>query len=240
MEKEVIVFAFVKLYDNKSHAEEFVKGRLFMNTIQSFREYKDESGKLRGDKYEGIVALFQPGKENELSIDGHIIPASDLVGPILFHGNHLLNQNVFCLYSLNSSDHKTISANTLSDFKQTLLIHKTCFGFGKFCVAVINATEFITRCQIAIKKLKFNCSLGLVDYFDENEFNGYMPEDKLGYQKRIQFSHQREYRIMIDRNCSKPGPYFLNIGDLSDICILTTPQKFNEQLQIKLPNGSHI
>jgi len=56
------VFAFVKLFDNKDFAQASVSGKLFMNTIRSFKEYKDEAGELRGDEYEGIVALYQPKK----------------------------------------------------------------------------------------------------------------------------------------------------------------------------------
>ena len=52
------IFAFVKLFENNDHAQAFVSGKLFMNTIRSFKEYKDEAGELRGDEYEGIVALF--------------------------------------------------------------------------------------------------------------------------------------------------------------------------------------
>jgi len=45
--------------------------------------------------------------------------------------------------------------------------------------------------------LTSQCS-GWVDYFNEHEFHGNMPSDKLGYQKRSMFSLQREYRVKID------------------------------------------
>lgn len=233
------IFAFVKLFENKKYAEDFVSGKLFMNTIRSFKEYKDESGELRGDEYEGIVALYQPEKLGEIKFDGHSISASDLAAPIVMHGNHLLNHNVFCIYSLNSRGHDTVTAETLSDFKRALALHESCFGLGKFCVAILDASKFIDRCKSAIGKLNVNGNLGLVDYFDEHEFHGNMPEDKLGYQKRSLFAHQREYRVKIDTNRTAPSPYVLEVGDLSDIAVITTPKECNDQLELKLPDGSH-
>ena len=233
------IFAFVKLFDNKDHAEDFVNGKLFMNTVRSFKEYKDESGELRGDEYEGIVALYQPSKLDEIKLGEHTIPASDLAAPIVMHGNHLLDHNVFCIYSLSSWGHDFVSAETITDFKRTLELHDSCFGLGKYCVAIVNAKEFINRCSAAIEKENLNGSLGLVDYFNEHEFHGDMPEDKLGYQKRSFFSHQREYRVKIDTNKPKPSPYILEVGDLSDIATITTPAEFNAQLEVKLPDGSH-
>ncbi|NYS62240.1 hypothetical protein [Vreelandella salicampi] len=104
----------------------------------------------------------------------------------------------------------------------------------------MKASQFIERCKSAIEKLNFHGNLGLVDYFNEHEFHGNMPEgDKLGYQKRSLFSHQREYRVKIDTNRPEPSPYILEVGDLSDIAVITTPKEFNAQLELKLPDGSH-
>jgi hypothetical protein len=233
------IFAFVKLFEKIEYAEDFVSGKLFMNTVRSFKEYKDDYGELRGDEYEGIVALYQPDKLGEIRFGEHVIPASDLAAPIVVHGNNLLNHNVFCIYSLNSRGHETISSETLSDFKRTLELHDSCFGLGNFCVVILNASQFIGRCKSAIEKLNFHGSLGLVDYFNEHEFHGNMPEDKLGYQKRSLFSHQREYRVKIDTNRPESGSYTLEVGDLSDIAVITTPKEFNAQLELKLPDGSH-
>jgi len=233
-----IIFAFVKLFENKEYAEAFVNGKLFMNTIRSFKEYKDQSGELRGDEYEGIVALYQPEKLREIKIGEITVSALDLAAPIVVQGNYLLDHNVFCIYSLNSRGHERVSAETLSDFKRTLELHESCFGLGKFCVVILNASLFIERCTSAIKRHNFNGSLGPVDYFNEHEFHGCMPEDKLGFQKRSLFSHQREYRVKIDTNNPEAGPIFLDVGDLSDIAVITTTKEFNEKLELKLPDGS--
>ncbi len=233
------IYALVKLLDKEEHVQNFVNGKLFMNTIRSFKKYKDKSGELRGDKYEGIIGLYQPKKLKEIKIGDHIIPASDLSFPIVVHSEHLLDHHVFCLYSLNSHGHKSISAETLAEFRRTLELHDSCFGLGKYCVVILNASEFISRCKSAIKKLNFKGNLGLVEYYDENKFHGNMTKGKLGYQKRSLFAQQREYRIKIDTNSSSSEPYTLYVGDLNDIATITTPEEFNKNLKIKLPDGSH-
>lgn len=232
------IFAFVKIFEKIEHAEDFMNGRLCMNTIRSFKEYKDENGELRGDEYEGIIALYQSDKLGEIQIGNITIPASELAAPIVIHNEDLLSHNVFCIYSLNSQSHDTVSPETLLEFKRTIQLHESCFGLGKFCVIVLDAQGFIKRCKSAVQKRKFNGSLGLVDYFDEHQFHGNMPEMRLGYQKRSIFSHQREYRLKIDTNSTTPGRYFLDVGCLRDITLLTTPEKFNNQLELKLPDGS--
>lgn len=232
------IFAFVKLFEKKEHAESFIKGTLFMNTIRSFKEYKDESGELRGDEYEGIVALYQPKQLSEIKFGEVSISASELAAPIVVHGNELLDCNVFCIYSLNSRGYASVSSDTLSDFKRTLEIHESCFGLGKYCVVIMNASKFIERCTSAIKKNNFDGTLGLVDYFDEHNFHGNMPEEHLGFQKRSFYSHQREYRVKINTRRLESQPYYLDVGDLSDIAVLMTPKEFNENLKLKLPDGS--
>ncbi len=232
-----MIYALVKIFTEKSHAEAFRKGDLYMKTIRMFKEHKDESGELRGDPMEGIVAWYQPDKI-KLEVGGHEVPSNEIAAPIAIHSNELLENNAFCIYSLNSRGHETVSAETIKDFKRTLEIHEACYGLGAYCVAVLNAQEFIDRCQAAVTSLNVAGKLGLVDYFDELTFSGLLPKDMHGFQKRSFFSHQREYRILIDLN-REPNIYTMPVGDLSDITTqVITPDEFNRQLEIKLPDGS--
>lgn len=233
-----IIYSFVKLYDNVSHAEDLLRGRLFMNTIRSFKEYVDESGELRGDQYEGIVSLYQPSELGKISIGNQTISPSELAVPIIIRSNHLLNHNVFCIYSLNSGGHDTVCAKTLSSFRQTLELHNSCYGLGLYCVVILNVAEFVERCRTALDNLDIDYTMDLVEYYDENSLHGNFPPEKLGFQKRSLFAHQREWRIKINMNTVSPSPYVLEVGDLSDIAKLMKTSDFNEQLEITLPDGS--
>lgn len=231
------IYAYVKIYDDIAHAHDFMRGKLFMNIIRAFKEHRDEAGELRGDECEGIIAWHQP--ENiQIAINGHSISSADIAAPIPIHSNEVLRKNAFCIYSLNSRGHDSVTAETLGDLKATLQIHESCFGLSSHCVVVLNATEFKSRVEKAVRALGYSGSLCLVDYFDEKTFSGNLPKDRFGYQKRSFFKHQREYRVLIDTELEEPKPIFLEVGDLSDICIITTPVEFNSSLQLKLPDGS--
>jgi len=233
------IYAFLKIFEKKEYADDFINGKLYMNTIKYFKEYIDISGELRGDRYEGISAIYQPAKIGSFKVEDIEISGSELSAPILVHDGELLNKNAFCIYSLNSSGYEAISAETLLDFKRTIELHESCFGLGNFCVAILNAQEFIDRCTAAIKSNNFAGTLGAVSYYDEREFHGEFPSEKLGYQKQSFFSHQREYRVLLNLRRAEAEPYTLNVGSLADIARLTTPQEFNRQLKLKLPDGSH-
>lgn len=154
-----------------------------MKTIRMFKEHKDESGELRGDPMEGVVAWYQLNKI-KLEIGGHEIPSNENAVPIAIYSNELLGkQCLLYIYSLNSRGHDTVSAETIRDFKRTLEIHEACYGLGAYCVAVLNAQEFINRCQAAVKSLNVTGKLGLVDYFDELTFSGALPQERHGFQK---------------------------------------------------------
>jgi len=75
------IYAFVKICEKIKYAEDLVAGKLFMNQIRRFKEYKDEVGELRGDEYEGIVALFQPNKVGMIKIGDKIIPFERISSP---------------------------------------------------------------------------------------------------------------------------------------------------------------
>jgi hypothetical protein len=231
------IYAFVKILDRQEYVKPLVGGMLHMRPLRLFRNYRDEEGGLRGDPYEGIVAWLQP-ERTLVKVGEHIIPSRDIAEPIAVQSDEQLRRNAFCLYSLNSSGHDSVSAETLAGFKNTLAIHRNCYGFGGYCVAFLNAQEFIDRVTRALQEAKLAGALGLVEYFDERTFHGWFDKKKLGFVKRGRYSIQREYRVLLDAQCSRTAPWDLGVGNLSDIAWIGTPEEFNSKLSIRLPNGS--
>jgi len=228
------IYALVKLLDKMEYAESFRQGHLRMCTLRSYKHYKDVSGELRGDEFEGVVSILQPSKIGEIQFGGNLIKGEDLATPIVICSNELLNKHAFCLYSLNSRGFDSITKDTFDEFRNSLELHHECFGLGKYCVVIINVTEFIERCKRAINKMNIKGKLGLVDYFDDSIIHGALEKEKHGFQKRIKYAHQREYRILIENNISMDC-YSFNIGDISDISITSNTEEFNKQLKISLP-----
>lgn len=61
---EKIVYTLIKFASEEQHCLELQSGLLYMNRLKTFRNYRDADGLLRGDPYEGVVAIFQPDQVN--------------------------------------------------------------------------------------------------------------------------------------------------------------------------------
>ena len=231
----VIIYALVKLFDKLEHAESFMKGNLRMSTLRKYKNYRDLNGELRGDPYEGVVSILQPSKIGMVKIGNTEILGTNLASPIVVHCENLLDKYAFCIYSLNSSGFDVISRETLFEFKKILEMHHSCFGLGRYCVVITNANSFISKCRDAIQSLNIEGGLGLVDYYDDSTVHGDFNVDRYGFQKRNIFSHQREYRVLIENDNRSEEYYYLNIGNISNISQLSTTEEFNEKLCINLP-----
>lgn len=231
------VFTLVKILEEREWAEQFSRGELYMNSLAFFRDYRDKSGVLRGDEYEGVGAIYQPDKLGELVLAGRSVDLKEVVAPIRMAPHSLAEARVFCSYSCNSRGFDFVSAENLASFKKILLIHQDCYAFGNVAAVVLNVTEFQKRVLNAIKALSAKAACGLVNYFDEATHHGSLM-DKPGFYKRKAFDYQREHRVLVYPLEPIDGPLRLSVGDLSDIVHITTPDEFNRLLSIKLPDGS--
>jgi hypothetical protein len=233
-----LIYALVKIFKEKQHAQSFINGELYMQTLRDYKDWIDDNGELRGDPCEGIVGYFQ-SDDIQLEIGNIKLDSDSFDGAVLVHSNDLLSRNAFCTYALNSRGFDKISVDTLKEFKNILEVHSKCYGLGSYCVAITNVSEFISRTKSAIKSINVDGAISLVDYFDDQIFSGELDSDMHGFQKRKTFEHQREHRILIDLNYKIPEKYTLNVGDLSDITTeILTPQELNEILEVRLPDGS--
>lgn len=228
-----VIYAFVRIFEQKEHAESFLRGDLRFGRIGAYKGYLDKNGELRGDPFEGVISWLQP--ENViLKYDDLIIRPDDIAAPIAIHSDDALSKFALCLYAIHSGHAETISQQTLNEFKQSLLIHEKSFGLGEYCVLITNASEFQNRVLSALNG-KVNGGMSRVNYFDENQHYPRLPDQFDGMHKRQSFSHQNEYRVIADFEC-KEDYFVLNIGDLSDIAIITTPSEFNQKLEVNLPS----
>ena len=235
----VRVFTFLKLFEQFEHAKSMLEGRLRMNTLEYFREYRDVEGELRGDPYEGVHGILQPSQLSEITFDGHTIQAKDLAAPILIHPTHVGAWNIFCMYAVsNAGLSEKVSADTLAELKKGLQIHEHCFGLGTHCVILTKPQEFLSRVRSALKAMGRGYRMKLVEYYDETSFHGFFPEEEVPFRKRLRFQTQREYRVVMSNASDAAGALTLNVGDLSDIAKITTPSQFNADLRLELPDGS--
>ncbi|EPJ3672957.1 hypothetical protein NPI23_003884, partial [Acinetobacter baumannii] len=93
--------------------------------------------------------------------------------------------------------------------------------------------EFFERFAKTVKKLGYKMKRDLVEYVDFNN-SVHVPRDKIGFVKSDQFSHQKEYRLMIDDGRNVDEHIDLEIGSLADITYLIPTEDFNKSLEIKV------
>ena len=136
------------------------------------------------------------------------------------------------LYAITNGDWDQIPEDQADHFKASLAIHRSNFGLGQYCVVITNSPEFIARIETALREKCFGIARGLVKYFDEHEFRGSLDAEKVGFYKRSLYEVQSEYRFLVDSGISPESPLWLEVGDLSDITIIMTPEEFNQSLDI--------
>ncbi|PWY39839.1 hypothetical protein DK261_19485 [Pseudomonas sp. RW409] len=92
---------------------------------------------------------------------------------------------------------------------------------------IVNARAFQERVIAAIKRENFDATAGLVSYYDAATFNGNFADEKIPFNKRDSYQHQREYRIALDRPDADGGPFTLEVGSLRDICAICPTSEIN-------------
>lgn len=225
------IFFFVKVFDKKEYAEDFIKGKLFSNRLSFFRKYKEDKSANRGDKHEGVVDWHQPD-QIRIEINGRVI--TDLAGPVMTRMNWQDHLNVFCIYAAHSVDFEEISEETIEDFKKQISIPEEFENLGEYAVIITNVNKFIERVKAAVSSKNYGLNAGLVEYYDPTSFNGSFSEVESIFRKRDEYKHQKEYRFSFDTGVAGTDPLILNIGDISDITMQCKVSEINAQLEVKL------
>jgi hypothetical protein len=224
------IFFYVKFCERRDFAEQFVAGRLHLNTIQFFKD-RDRSADGRADRREAASQWHQPG-DITIQFAGHTIPSADMVAPVVIQETHHDDTNVLCLYAGTSGTFEKLHAGNIEAFREHMRIPERCFEMGPWAVLIRNVTEFHRRFDAEIRKQRFGLTRGPVTYFDGKTFSGTI--ERPVFWKCDDFSWQREYRMAVSTN-GPPGPIVLDVGDLSDICTVVPSQKLRE-VTVGLPS----
>lgn len=230
------IFFFVKVFDKKEYAEDFIKGNLFSNRLSFFRKHEENESANRGDKHEGVVSWHQPD-QIRLEINGRVI--TDLAGPVMTQMNRHDHLNVFCIYAAHSGEFDRISEETIDAFKKQIAIPEDCEKLGEYAVIVTNVTKFIERIKAAARFNTYSFNAGLVEYYNPTSFNGSFSEVESIFRKRDEYRHQKEYRFAFDTGTVGEDPLVLNIGDINDITMQCKVSDINRYLEVKLPSDQN-
>lgn len=225
------IYCLLKILDEREHAESFARGCIRLGSLRSYVEYKDSHGGMRGDQFEGVSHWLHPDR-SEIEIAGHKLNPDDIIGPVALQDSRVLEQHALCLYAITNGEWDQIPEDQADRFKASLAIHRSNFGLGQYCVVITNSPEFIARIETALREKCFGIARGLVKYFEEHEFRGALDAERVGFYKRSVYEVQCEYRFLVDSGVSPESPLWLEVGDLSDITMIMTPEEFNQSLDV--------
>ena len=212
-----VIFCLVKFVDNKAYAQDFVEGRIYANTLRTFKELEGIDDSARADRHEGTIAWLQPG-QGRLRINGMDL-TDDLDGPLQLQKRWLDDLHIFCLHAVHSGslDMEAVSNEKIEELRKQFLVPSECRGLGEHAVVVNNVPEFIRRMEAAGQGKGYRMARGLVRYYDPDSFHGSFRDVESIFHKQDRHSYQREFRFVIDTGLVIASPLILEIGDISDI-----------------------
>lgn len=221
------VFLLGKVFSKETYADDFISnGRFICNTLNYFKNYEDREKNNIGDEFEGIGSRVSSSSGATVQINGHDIDYKELH----FHSNKHLSQNAFCLYGPNVKEDEEITLDAVEDLVR---IKEDAKNLGEHFVVIHNVGEFIRRMDEQLNALGFDFRRHCVEY---RELNGdfEIPSHQIGFVKANQYSHQKEFRYLIDTGRNTDEAIFLEIGSISDIAFKIPIDDFNKHFEIRL------
>lgn len=232
------ILFFVKIFQNEKYLNDFISGKLFMNRLSYFQEIEGDLDDNRGDKHEGVLGWLQPDKVAMKFGDIAISPES-LAGPVMIQMNHHKNLHVFCMYAGYVEDQENLD-KTPEELLERIKLSEDCLNLGEFAAVIHNPREYMNRVKKAGQYLEYTGGAKCVEYYNPDTFHGSFPEHDVIFKKRLEYSHQKEYRIYLDTKTNDDNPYVLDIGDASDIVTTCKSADINSNFQVRTSAGKDI
>jgi len=207
------IMYLAKFFEIDEHADQFVRGNIYCNTLRKFKKMEDKRFPGRADSDEGTTRWLQPD-EVDIQIAG--VRVTGLAGPVQVQMNWLNDVHVFCMVAGHTG---TLDVQYFSteDLRQELIIPRGCLDLGQHLVMVTDVTEFINRMDAAVQETDYRYAHGLVKYYDPETFHGEFRNMEAVFRKQDHYSYQREFRFAFETGRMDNHPLTIEIGDISDI-----------------------
>ncbi|CNC78715.1 Uncharacterised protein [Yersinia intermedia] len=235
----------VKVFSTEKYREDFLDGKLYMNTIKYFKEYEEEKNNNIGDKNEAVTAWLQP-KGLRLIIhppgmDEIIITEKDILGPIIIRTNNHDSYNVLCLTVLHSHEfsiNELLTEEQIEQVRGYFKMPEESLNLGAYAVIIPNIPEFISRIKRAAQSLidsneaNYFSARKLI-YYDSNESLSLENTADAVFHKQKEYEHQSEFRLCLDRGKGTEDAYFFNVESLRDIAFPIPTSEINSKIKLE-------
>lgn len=223
------IMMFARVFSKLQYAEDFVKlGKFRLNTIKFFKDYVDEHDNNIGDQNEGLIFRFLKDHNAKLQMKvGDVIEEIDYES-VCAHSDYILHNKIFCLYAPSAGENQQF---TLEEIQQFIALQEGTDNLGSHLVIITKPDEFVERLKTEIIRLGYGMKANLIEYRDFSQPIE-IDEQKVGFVKSLEFSHQKEYRFMVDDGKNENLPLDISIGSLEDITLLLSIEDFNGNYRI--------
>lgn len=226
----------------KAHLEELARGRMRFRRLAFYSDLESK-GRAHHDGNEGLAALFQSeqirmivkaaGQEIEVSTE------TGLVGQVIVR--EMRERMVLCLHAIHTGKwtDKEFSEEALPEVMRDIEVPSGMGRYGDHAWVITNGDAFKARLRAAVKREKLGLRAQLVRYVDFAAVHGRVPSDLRGFVKNAaDHADEREYRVALDAAASLPDPYYLDVGDLSDISMIIPLQGMRVSLAFADEGGT--
>jgi hypothetical protein len=235
-----MIWYFIKFFAQEEHADAFMKGSLYLNTLAYFKKLESECDDGRMDATEAVAMWWQPHdfimNLNVPGIGATEITSKDLAGPVSAAFEYHDYLHLHCLYAVHTTGFECVDGKIYyapedaEELRRQLTIDERCLKFGRFAV-ITPAVPFIDRLREALKSQGYKAKL--VDYYDDEVFHGEIPMAEIPFKKQKRFSYQREFRLCVYPRTQQDTAITIAIGDISSICAKVEAARLNGLLGIQ-------
>ena len=218
-----------KFFSCEEYRDDFLRGRLYFNSLNYFR--KNEASDVFGqnDPYE-CCKIFQP---NSIKVSLGPLELNDLAGPVSICGvDDVLKSYIMSFSTIRVDSQKKYTS--LEDLKRDVLFSEKMIKYGEHAVVIPRVELFVERLRKAALKEGYDFAKGPVNYYDFSKDNVSNEYPQIAFQKRREFSYQREFRFLLRKKDSVDAHVILEIGDLSDIAQSCKSADLNGLLEINV------
>ncbi|MDC5492372.1 MAG: hypothetical protein AB1706_05375 [Pseudomonadota bacterium] len=221
---------FARVFSKLQYAEDFVKlGKFRLNTIKFFKDYVDEHDNNIGDQNEGLIFRFLKDHNAKVQMKvGDVIEEIDYES-VCAHSDYVLHNKIFCLYAPNADENQQF---TIEEIQQFIALQEETDNLGSHLVIITKPNEFVKRLRAEIIRLGYSMKARLIEYRDFSQPIE-IDENEMGFVKSLEFSHQKEYRFMVDDGKNENLPLDISIGSLEDITLMLPIEDFNGNFRIE-------
>ena len=237
-----MIFFLVKVFENKEHANDLMRGRLFINSLAHFKKIEGDDG--RGDEDEGAV-MFQlregltitlaTGDEGAGQSERFTIPIEDLAAPPILRPRWYDHIKVYCMYAGHTGDFQSVTSDNIGDLESQLRLSEGAKKLGSHAIVIKNVSEFIKRVKEAASLKGYGVIPKLVEYYDpEVGSPSLRSQVETIFTKRKEFDYQSEFRLAIDTGTAGCDPITLDIGEIDDIAFYANTSEIDVRLYVDL------